>query len=78
MVSICLFCVPVHNGKAVVQLVNLSSVTATQMPRFTYQFSLFNLLFKAISKTVQNIAFEIYIPVHTLAGSTVTTSSDDR
>ena len=34
-----------------------------QMPRFTYHFNSFNLLFKAIPNLVQNIAFEKNIPV---------------
>ena len=36
-----------------------------QMPRFTYHFNSFNLLFKAIPNLVQNIAFEKNIPVPT-------------
>ena len=42
-----------------------------QMPRFTYHFNSFNLLFKAIPNLVQNIAFEKNIPVpkFTEAGS---------
>ena len=34
-----------------------------QMPRFTYHFNSFNLLFKAVPNLMQNIAFEKYIPV---------------
>ena len=34
-----------------------------QMPRFTYHFNSFKLLFKAIPNLVQNIAFEKNIPV---------------
>ena len=34
-----------------------------QMPRFTYHFNSFNLLFKAVPNLVQNIAFEKNIPV---------------
>ena len=36
-----------------------------QMPRFTYHFNSFNLLFKAVPNLVQNIAFEKNIPVPT-------------
>ena len=39
-----------------------------QMPRFTYHFNSFNLLFKAIPNLVQNIAFEKNIPVPTISG----------
>ena len=38
-----------------------------QMPRFTYHFNSFNLLFKAVPKIVQNIAFEKNIHVPRLA-----------
>ena len=34
-----------------------------QMPRFTYHFNSFNLLFKAVPNLVQNIAFEKNLPV---------------
>ena len=34
-----------------------------QMPRFTYYFNSFNLLFKAVPNLVQNIAFEKNMPV---------------
>ena len=37
-----------------------------QMPRFTYHFNSFNLLFKAVPNLVQNIAFEKNIPVPNL------------
>ena len=36
-----------------------------QMPRFTYHFNSFNVLFKAVPNLVQNIAFEKNIPVPT-------------
>ena len=36
-----------------------------QMPRFTYHFNSFNLLFKAVPNLVQNIAFEKNLPVPT-------------
>ena len=42
-----------------------------QMPRFTYHFNSFNLLFKAVPNLVQNIAFEKNIPVPTSQGSGV-------
>ena len=35
------------------------------MPRFTYHFNSFNMLFKAVPNLVQNIAFEKNIPVPT-------------
>ena len=38
-----------------------------QIQRFTYHFNSFNLLFKAISNSVQNIAFEKNISVPTFA-----------
>ena len=37
-----------------------------QMPRFTYHFNSFNLLFKAVPNLVQNIAFEKNLPVPTI------------
>ena len=39
-----------------------------QMPRFTYHFNSFNLLFKAVPNLVQNIAFEKNLPVPSSGG----------
>ena len=42
-----------------------------QMPRFTYHFNSFNLLFKTVSNLVQNIAFEKNIPVPIYRATTI-------
>ena len=47
-----------------------------QMPRFTYHFNSFNLLFKAVPNLVQNIAFEKNLPVPTQTAIVNRKSSD--